>query len=52
LEPASSNKSQKWQHPGAKFPELAAETLIDTELLPIFTAQNFASAPSTNSGKK
>jgi len=47
-----NNNPQKWQHPGGKFRELGAETLTDTELLTIFTAQNFASASSTNSGKR
>jgi DNA repair protein RadC len=52
LEPASSNKSQKWQHPGGKLRELGGETLTDAELLFIFTAQNFASASFTTSGKR
>jgi len=47
-----NNKSQKWHHPGGKLRELGAETLTDAELLSTLIAQSFASASSTNSGKR
>ena len=47
-----NNKLQKWHHPGGKLRELGAETSTDAELLSILIAQNFASASSTDSGKR